>query len=426
MPESDIHATLEKKLDEMLQGRTVQDSINPLLGMKGTFVIAVTAGPLIIKMTVGITNIHMDTPTEILHTILLGVVKYFWGQTVFLLEKYHMLHIFQSRLDSVETHGLNGPTLNADYICRYKGGLIGKHFKSLAQVMPFLIYDCVPKTVLDGWTVIGELVILLWHTEITHTERYLASLTRTINDFLNITALCAPSILVSKPKFHFLVHLPAYIRRFGPAIIFSTERYESFNHVFRLSCVHSNRQAPSKDTCKTFACNDAVKHIVTGGYWFHPALKKWMHASKGVRTYLGKHPVQARLLGIDIHDAQSCAGGLLKLSSCIRVYSFSGLGVLLTDPSQAHPARNPVLSLLWTDTHCSSLLATADNFKATYFKAKSFVTANGEGIKLGSHVIFKHPINSKVMRFSIQFSWFLLTLSPSEHGWKSSRNPLRR
>ena len=44
MPESEIRATLEKKLDEMLQGGTVRDSINPLLGMKGTFVIAVTAG----------------------------------------------------------------------------------------------------------------------------------------------------------------------------------------------------------------------------------------------------------------------------------------------------------------------------------------------------------------------------------------------
>jgi hypothetical protein len=42
-------------------------------------------------------------------------------------------------------------------------------------------------------------------------------------DPLNIT--CAPIILITKPKFHFLVHLPLFIRRFGPAGI-STERYE--------------------------------------------------------------------------------------------------------------------------------------------------------------------------------------------------------
>ncbi|KAG1813146.1 uncharacterized protein BJ212DRAFT_1275574, partial [Suillus subaureus] len=48
-------------------------------------------------------------------------------------------------------------------------------------------------------------------------------LSQKIEDFLNVTAKCAPSILILKLKFHFLVHLPAYIHRFGPAILFSTE-----------------------------------------------------------------------------------------------------------------------------------------------------------------------------------------------------------
>jgi hypothetical protein len=122
----------------------------------------------------------MDTPTEILHTILLGVVKYFWGQTVFLLDKAKLMGIFQVRLESVDKNGLNAPCLNADYICHYKGSLIGKHFKSLAQVMPFLIYDLVPSTVLNAWALIGELVVLVWHTKIVHTETYLVSLCRTI------------------------------------------------------------------------------------------------------------------------------------------------------------------------------------------------------------------------------------------------------
>ncbi|KAL4080889.1 hypothetical protein J3A83DRAFT_4050668, partial [Scleroderma citrinum] len=73
---------------------------------------------------------------------------------------------------------------------------------------------------------------------------------------------------ISKPKFHFLVHLPAYIHQFGPAIIFSTEQYESFNHVFRLTCIHSNQQAPSQDTCKTFTHHDIIRHIATGSFWF--------------------------------------------------------------------------------------------------------------------------------------------------------------
>ncbi|KAI5988854.1 hypothetical protein F5J12DRAFT_728064 [Pisolithus orientalis] len=177
-------------------------------------------------------DIHLDTPTEILHTILLGIVKYFWGQTIFLIEKAKLLEVLHSCLDSIKCEVLNAPSLNADYICNYKGSLIGKHFKSLAQVMLFVIYDLVPQSIIDRWTIIGELVVFLWHMQIDNLKVYLAKLSQTIEDFLNVTATCAPSILISKPKFHFLVHLPAYICRFGPAIVFSTEHYESFNHVF--------------------------------------------------------------------------------------------------------------------------------------------------------------------------------------------------
>ncbi|KAI6151661.1 hypothetical protein BKA82DRAFT_3972247, partial [Pisolithus tinctorius] len=175
---------------------------------------------------------HLDTPMEILHMILLGVVKYFWGQTVFPLEKANLVSTFQSRLDAIDQDRLNVPSLNAEYICHYKGGLIGKHFKSLAQVMPFVIHDLVPQHVMDGWMSIGELVVLLWHTKIDNTNEYLARLSWMIEDFLNVTCICAPSILISKPKFHFLFHLPMYIHRFGPALLFSTECYESYNHMF--------------------------------------------------------------------------------------------------------------------------------------------------------------------------------------------------
>ncbi|KAH9984739.1 hypothetical protein BJV74DRAFT_878739 [Russula compacta] len=175
-------------------------------------------------------DIHKDTLTEILHTILLGVA---W-------------------LNSIVTDGLNVPKLQADYMCQYKGGLIGKHFKMISQVMAFAVYDIVPKEVLKAWLIIGQLTVLLWHTEIKDiklctTINLQKELDLCINDFLNITCKCSPSILITKPKFHFLVHLSFYICCFCPALLLSTEHYEAYNAIFCAASIFSNRLAPSRN-----------------------------------------------------------------------------------------------------------------------------------------------------------------------------------
>ncbi|KAG1726440.1 uncharacterized protein EDB91DRAFT_1254343 [Suillus paluster] len=295
-------------------------------------------------------NIHLDTPTEILHTVLLGVVKYFWGQTVFLLEKAKLLHVFQSCLEFVDKDGMNAPSLNADYICHYKGSLIGKHFKSLAQVMPFLVHDLVPWTVLNAWSVIGELVALVWHTTIPDTEEYLARLSQTIEDFLNVTAQCAPSILISKPKFHFLVHLLAFICRFGPAIIFSTKRYESFNHIFRLSYI--------------------VKHITMGRHWYDSKTKKWAH--------------------------------LLGISSILHEPPLPGTG----SPETAIGANGKAQQtdgVEWKDTHCAEILGTQSG--PSYCLGKSLVTSKVDrqmSIRRISEILISHSTNKTVDHVVLQ------------------------
>lgn len=118
-------------------------------------------------------DVHQDTPTEILHTVLLGVVKYFWAQTIALLKKTHHMDVFEARLASINPEGLNIPTIGARYICAYSGSLIGKHFKTIAQVMEFAVYDLVPADVLRAWRAIGTLVVLLWYTEIPDVAEYL-------------------------------------------------------------------------------------------------------------------------------------------------------------------------------------------------------------------------------------------------------------
>lgn len=353
MKESEVKAALEKELKDLLNGKNLDDVINPLLGMNGM-------------------NIHLDTPTEILHTILLGVVKYFWGQTVYLIKKAKLLDVFQSCLGSINHDALNAPSLNPEYICRYKGGLIGKHFKSLVQVMPFIIHDLILQTVIDGWTTLGELVVLLWHTKIDHIEVYLAWLTRTIEDFLNVTAICAPSILITKPKFHFLIHLPAYIRRFGPAIIFSTEHYESFNRVFRLSCIYSSQQGPSQDTCHRFVQLDLVKHIITGGYWYEQELQKWVCAGPFVLSFLCEHPAQGKLLGIKSNE-----------DPC----ETNATGQILRVPATSGKSRTQLSNAVdWETTACTKIPATqlTQAHKPAYYQGDAFISKHGDKGRLAT------------------------------------------
>ena len=69
----------------------------------------------------------------------------------------------------------------------------------------------------------------------------------------------------NKPKFHIFLHLPDHIRRFGPAILFATEAFESFNAIIRTKSVHSNRHAPSRDIAQAFAQGNRIRHLLSGG-----------------------------------------------------------------------------------------------------------------------------------------------------------------
>lgn len=118
----------------------------------------------------------MDTPTEILHTILLGVVKYFWGQTIYLIITDKKFDVFQARLQSILSDGLSIPQIMASYICQYRGGLIGKHFKTIIQVLLNVIYDLVHTDLLHAWLLMNRLTVLCWHTEIHDMDLYLVCL----------------------------------------------------------------------------------------------------------------------------------------------------------------------------------------------------------------------------------------------------------
>lgn len=121
-------------------------------------------------------DIHFDTPTETLHTIVLGIVKYLWGQSVFVMEKGKTYDsIFSPHLQSISIDGLTTDAV-PNYIFTNQGSLNGKHFKLLVQTVVFCVHDLVSRALYDCWRAAARLTVLLWYTTIHDMGIYEASL----------------------------------------------------------------------------------------------------------------------------------------------------------------------------------------------------------------------------------------------------------
>ncbi|KAJ7159995.1 hypothetical protein C8R43DRAFT_1177588 [Mycena crocata] len=237
-----------------------------------------------------------DTPVEILHTILLGIVKYIW----------HVSHTpwtdaqkqkYSLRLQSTATDGLSIPAIRAKYITQYAGSLIGRQLKTIAQANVFHIYDIVSEPKFMAWKATGELAALLWFPEIRNLAEYRADLRVAVANVLDIFAVIDPSKIITKIKYHLLAHIDDDAVEFGPLVGVATEIYEAFNAVFRYCSILSNHLAPSRDIAIQLGDQEGLKHRLTGGRWSVGENRDWQPAGPGVRHFLGSHPVLQKLLG---------------------------------------------------------------------------------------------------------------------------------
>ncbi|KAG6806750.1 hypothetical protein H0H92_010138, partial [Tricholoma furcatifolium] len=209
---------------------------------------------------------HSDTPVEILHVILLGFVKYFWRDAVTNQIKKNSpgADTLIARLDSFDVAGLNIPKLSGQTLVQYAGSLTGRDFRAIAQAAPFVLQGLVTPNCYTTWVALSNLIPLVWQPMIPNIDHHITALEAAIQDFLLRVTMWTPRWF-NKPKFHILLHLPGHIHRFGPAILFATEGFESFNAVIRAKSIHSNRQAPSRDIARDFAQGSRIRYFMSGG-----------------------------------------------------------------------------------------------------------------------------------------------------------------
>jgi hypothetical protein len=208
---------------------------------------------------------HQDTPVEILHVILLGFVKYFWRDAIARIKKSDK-EILISRLSSIDVSGLGISPLSGHTLVNYAGSLTGRDFRTIVQLAPFVLHGLLLPEYIELWASLSSVVTLVWQPHIPDIEKYTVQLEEAIKHFLDCT--CNLTLQwFNKPKFHVILHLPAHIRRFGPAMLFATEGFESFNAIIRSCSVHSNRHSPSHDIATRMAKGNRIRHLLSGGFF---------------------------------------------------------------------------------------------------------------------------------------------------------------
>ncbi|KZV99556.1 hypothetical protein EXIGLDRAFT_668241 [Exidia glandulosa HHB12029] len=181
----------------------------------------------------------VDTPVEILHVILLGFVKYFWRDAVSQISTEQKAELM-ARLASVDISGLGIDRIQPRTLVQYAGSLVGRDFRTILHVAPSVLPGLISSESYRAWLALCNLAAFVFRPVIEDIDTYI---------------------------FHIILHLPRHIRRFGPAPLYATEAFESFNHVIRLRSIHSNRHAPSLDIAHAFSHLHAIRHLLSGG-WF--------------------------------------------------------------------------------------------------------------------------------------------------------------
>ncbi|PLW39952.1 hypothetical protein PCASD_06815 [Puccinia coronata f. sp. avenae] len=109
---------------------------------------------------------------------------------------------------------------------------------------------------------------------------------------------------INKPKFHMLTHLPASILRFGPAPLFATKKFKSYNGILRNASTHSNRLAPGRNIAIKFGNFHALRSVLSGGVSYNQKTQTTSNASPQVLNIFQNTPSIQNSMGYDAASYQ--------------------------------------------------------------------------------------------------------------------------
>ncbi|KAI9626879.1 hypothetical protein H4Q26_017651 [Puccinia striiformis f. sp. tritici PST-130] len=230
-----------------------------------------------------------------LHVILLGVVKYLWKDFMGQL-KPAQLHEIEARWAAFQINGLNVAPIQAKYMIAHYKSFVGKEFRVVLQAPPFVLFPLMTNEQREVCTDLCYIRSYAFQTHIIDMESYIWNLTNHIRHFLYAISKMSGR-WPNKPKLHMLLHLPGSIRRFGPASLLATEKFESFDGIVRTHAIHSNRKSPGKDLAISFGDFQIERALFSGTRLYDHKDKRYFQASQGILDFFANNPLVQQSLG---------------------------------------------------------------------------------------------------------------------------------
>ncbi|KIK52226.1 hypothetical protein GYMLUDRAFT_77906 [Collybiopsis luxurians FD-317 M1] len=314
-----------------------------------------------------------DTPVEILHTILLGIVKYTWHHTHSNWSPAQKA-VYALWLQSTDENALSIQSICANYIMQYANSLIGRQLKTINQTSTFHVFGLVNDNVLAIWRSVGELSALLWYPEICNMDMYLEDVLVAAQNVLDSFSVVNPQRIVDKIKLHLLNHLGDDIQHFVPLVRVATERYEAWNAIFRSCLIFSNHLAPSRDIAWQLASQEGLRQCLSNGWWL-ASDGEWRQSSSQVRGFVHSQPILQRILGCDASILQ----GSVRLQA--------------TNCSSKQQERET--KILENTKGKLALNSASYSMSENYFRGTQLISNSLDECPVGGWVAFKSPIDEK-------------------------------